>query len=420
MFTPPPSPAPPPQPLHDDSPVPSESEDSESGQFLVVPQAFPLRCTSAPSSEARNSTRNAVDQFASSEAAKQRTGRRTRWTILLIPLVLVLITASTRYVSHPAVLDAFSAGRDPMSWETWASSLSDWRPHKRHASPEPMPQDSGSETVASAPPATSSALIISVAPTPTVGDIGDQALPTIPSTPPVLPTPFPQPLDSTFSRNFSTQQCLDFFTNMTQSTAFRSCRPFSLLSVQSTAFNEAQSNITTLNDLIWGTCNTDTSFDQCNANMAWFADSMQDVCATDIKADNAIVTQTRDGLLAYTLMRYLACMPDQTTNAYCYVEAAHSKSDDLYFYTLPFGIALPNTTAPSCSPCLNSDMSLYSQWQNLSALNAVYDPAARIANDACGTGWAQVMGAVSAAGRAQVPVIGFLVVLCSMSWVLGR
>jgi hypothetical protein len=62
-------------------------------------------------------------------------------------------------------------------------------------------------------------------------------VPTIPDNPP-LPTPFPQPFDTTLSKNFSTQTCSDFYNNMTLSLPFRRCRPFGLLAGYSSQFIE--------------------------------------------------------------------------------------------------------------------------------------------------------------------------------------
>lgn len=59
---------------------------------------------------------------------------------------------------------------------------------------------------------------------------------------------------------------------------------------------QAQDNITALNDIIWGTCNTNIDATQCDANMAWFADALKDQCADDMKEDNAIVLQTLKGM----------------------------------------------------------------------------------------------------------------------------
>lgn len=179
MFTPPPSPLPPPEP--------------SSG-------------LSAP----------AVSQELSPNAAlKHKTTSRIRWSILAVPLVLVLITLTTRYISHPVLLDSFSAlPHEPPD----NPRFDDWGLHKRHPSPQH--------------PVVPHAVRANTSPTPSV-----TAVPTIPVNPP-LPTPFPQPFDTTLSKNFSTQACIDFYTNMTQSLPFRRCRPFGLLAEYSSQFIE--------------------------------------------------------------------------------------------------------------------------------------------------------------------------------------
>ena len=55
---------------------------------------------------------------------------------------------------------------------------------------------------------------------------------------------------------------------------------------------QAQFNLTELNDIVWGTCNTDPSVEECEANMAWFAEELQDACATDLKANNEVATSS--------------------------------------------------------------------------------------------------------------------------------
>jgi hypothetical protein len=61
-------------------------------------------------------------------------------------------------------------------------------------------------------------------------------VPVVPSAPPTLPTPFPQPFDSGIAQNFSSITCSNFFANMTNAAPFRSCRPFSLLLGSSSQF----------------------------------------------------------------------------------------------------------------------------------------------------------------------------------------
>jgi hypothetical protein len=106
-------------------------------------------------------------------------------------------------------------------------------------------------------------------------------------------------------------------------------------------------------------------------------------------------------LQTYDLYRNTACLPDQSTNAYCYIEAVHNTSPaDLYFYSLPLGVQLPSTITPSCSPCVKSVMSLFgTSVDKNSALAQVYNGAATIANKACGAGFVQTASA-NAAERA--------------------
>ena len=177
MFTPPPSPLPP-QASSSDQPAPA-----------VPPE---------PSLNA---------------ALKRRGTSRIRWSVLAVPAVLVLITLTTRYISHPALLDSI-IGFPHESHDS--AEFNNWGLHKRHPSPQHHPAPhvgrAGND------------------PTPTVTTV-----PTIPVNPP-LPTPFPQPFDTTLSNNFSTQACVDFYTNMTLSRQFRQCRPFGMLAQYSSQF----------------------------------------------------------------------------------------------------------------------------------------------------------------------------------------
>jgi hypothetical protein len=160
-----------------------------------------------------------------SPVEKKRVGARTRLvSLFLVPAVLFLITLSTRAAAHPAALDLLTPGSDT-PWSV--AAVADWRPHKRH------PQGSGEGQSSSGLDFPSSAV-----PPPTSTTVAGGAVPTVPASGASLPlpTPFPQPFDSTLGQNFSTQGCAAFFANMTQAPAFRSCRPFSLLFHQSSAF----------------------------------------------------------------------------------------------------------------------------------------------------------------------------------------
>jgi len=47
-----------------------------------------------------------------------------------------------------------------------------------------------------------------------------------------------------------------------------------------------------MNNIIWGTCNTNIQYSQCQANMAWFASSLKDNCAQELDADYTLAVET--------------------------------------------------------------------------------------------------------------------------------
>lgn len=184
MFTPPPSPLPP-QASSSDQPAPAVSPEASLNADAVF---------------------------------KRRGASRIRWSVLAVPAVLVLITLTTRYISHPVLLDSIVG----FPYEPYDSAeFTNWGLHKRHPSPQYLPVPH--------------VVRANDDPSPSVTTI-----PTIPVNPP-LPTPFPQPFDTTLSNNFSTQACVDFYTNMTLSLQFRQCRPFGMLAQYSSQFIDVSS-----------------------------------------------------------------------------------------------------------------------------------------------------------------------------------
>jgi len=390
MFTPPPSPAP---FLKSKDPVNSAE---------VTPNPPP-----APDSD-----------------VKRQMGRRTKWTVFLVPLALILITASTRYLTHPTAFDIFSQRR-PADWATLTSTGSDWRPHKRHplaAGTDATTLDAASTSVASGFPSSTP----STSPSTTSTTSTSTSLPTIPATPPTLPTPFPQPFDSGLTQNFTSLSCFNFFNNMTNTTPFRACRPFSLLLQSSSEFIEAQDNLTALNTIIWGTCTTSLSSSQCISNMAWFYSELQSACSADLDASNALAVGTLAALGAYEVMRNAGCSSDPSTNSYCYVNAIfNSNPSDSYFYSVPLGVDLPNTTTLSCSTCTKSLLALYldalkdpTQSPTLTPLKDTYDGAASLADKACGTSFAQTIAASSGAASIGLDMTLAAALVILSAWTL--
>ncbi|KAF8622380.1 hypothetical protein AX15_007062 [Amanita polypyramis BW_CC] len=344
--------------------------------------------------------------------------RQPWWALLLVPLVLVMITLSTRYLTHPAAFDLLIQDPSSISWKTVLDEGTDFRPHHRHSHSQLQDDhhqhDLGRraeawtntglvstvtggtntasgilDTSAVATGATTTATATATSTIP----VSAQSVPTVPTSPPVLPTPFPQPFSAGIPTDNMSTSCLNFFTNMTNSLAFRSCRPFSLLLQSSEGLIDAQTNLMSENVLIWGTCNVTPGKDQCISNMGWFASQLQSSCKQEVQSNVPIATDTLTALQAYGLMYDVACATNPATNAYCYVEAVqNSNPADMYLYQLPINIAFPNSATPTCSACSKDVLNTYlaavqdpTQSGNLKALAATYNSGARAVDIQCGS-----------------------------------
>ncbi|KAI9065275.1 hypothetical protein FKP32DRAFT_511670 [Trametes sanguinea] len=423
MFTPPPSPDP--HRVQHKEPASSRSRSSlhtldVADDPFLSPHSPRTGSTGSTSPERHLADADEIplspkeDPYTYAAIQKKRTGRRIRWTVVLVPVVLVFVGLSTRYLAHRATL---AAVRPESNWEDLAAPARSWKAHKR--SPQANSVAQVTTVGGSKPTGTSLSLAPSASAEPTSTD-SDGAQ--VPSAPPVLPTPFPQAFDSTLSSNFTTVGCQTFFTNMTQTAAFLKCRPLSLLVKDSAAFIQSQRNISLLNNIIWGTCNTDVDKGQCLENMDWFAQNIKTQCKRDIDADNPIVQDAVAGLEAYGLMREVGCQVNTQTNTYCYVEAAQKHPSDLYLYALPLGLDLPNKTVPSCTSCVQNLMHTFvTDGLNLTVLRQTYSSAATIVNDACGAEFVSTMtgstnGARSLSGSGWS---AFSLLMASTAAVLG-
>lgn len=128
--------------------------------------------------------------------------------------------------------------------------------------------------------------------------------------------------------------------------------------------------------------------------MQWFASELQTVCAIDLKNEIGFAQDGLRGLQAYAVMRSSACLINQVSDAYCFVEAVQaSDQSDFYYYGIPLGMVVPNNTGlgsspPSCDACTQSVMNIYEPaTASVEALKKTYGPAAQLADQKCGTGY---------------------------------
>ncbi|KAG8958326.1 hypothetical protein FRC03_009220 [Tulasnella sp. 419] len=405
MFTPPPSPL----PTHINGPPSiycesSSSEDEDCSQ----PSSSSLSLASKRK-ERRNSPLRQSIALPADDYLQKRTSKR-RILIPLMAVVLVVIAVSSKITSssrHPSVLfgltrtsPSISAHEDQVLRARAKRKRSIHLSHFRNEgfAADPLVEKRQVETDATMTSSDTPTSTSSTA-SPSNRNIVNRAVdasdpPAIPDPPFPVPTPFPQSFDDTLSYNFSTTSCASFFqdgflTNLT----FRACRPFSLLLPSSSAFFEAQDNLTTITSVMGGTCNTRLSVDECGGTMDWLAEEIQKdtVCGRDLKDQVVLPVTALNGFRNYRMMRQAGCLVNQRTNTYCFADAvAASSPADFYYYALPLGTPIPGKTQPSCSTCIQSLLSIYATQANNKTMliSKTYSDAADLARNTCGAKYA--------------------------------
>lgn len=135
-------------------------------------------------------------------------------------------------------------------------------------------------------------------------------------------------------------------------------------------------------------------------------------CGPDYRAQNPLVLQAYNGLLAYPLLYKAGCLQDNSSSSsspsnsslgggggdesagnnsaggYCFASAitnALSPSDS-YIYYLPLGVSLPGGARTSCSQCLKDTMAVFRQGARDAnqPVSATYVDAAQQIDLGCG------------------------------------
>jgi hypothetical protein len=230
MFTPPPSPL----------PRPFESFHRTDPPMFSPPPSPPLSphlsldpdpSLSQPPLKNGARKRAAETSMLTVQDRKRQIAWRTGLTVIILPLLLALVTFLTRFSSR--CLLSTLAGLSPETRINFPIGTA----RAGHPANALYRRQTGTTTVQSGePPSTTSAAGVVFPSQTSTSSPPPLSVPTIPSSPPVLPTPFPQPFETTLSLNFTTNSCETFFLNMTQSLPFRQCRPFSFLSQTSSSF----------------------------------------------------------------------------------------------------------------------------------------------------------------------------------------
>jgi hypothetical protein len=129
-------------------------------------------------------------------------------------------------------------------------------------------------------------------------------------------TVLPQPFDTTLGNNFTSNSCPQFFNRFLSDETFRSCYPFSLLLQTSHGFFEAEKNFFQTTVALEAGCSA--NYNVCNRLMQSLATELKtaSACMSDYDAENQLVMQAYNGLIAYPVMYQAACMQDDNGD-YC-------------------------------------------------------------------------------------------------------
>lgn len=144
-------------------------------------------------------------------------------------------------------------------------------------------------------------------------------------------------------------------------------------------------------------------------------------CKAEIDQGQSLVLQAWRGLRAYKILYSATCLQDPSTNMYCFASAVTNVTapSDSYLYFLPYGLALPGASSPSCNWCTQETMAIYNaasaDKQQFVASN--YEDAARQVNTICGPGF--VNGTLPKGAAAAVATPSYAVTLAAMVVVLG-
>lgn len=388
------------------------------GAALLDPESDKSEKRDGNSERSFRASRGAEEWEVSQMAKRRRARLRTITATIIIPVLTLTLVFSRFSPFHRFESPHANTTKDDSILQPHLDPVYHLNPHLPnsplnhiHRRDHRPYERAASESTASSIVLTGTALQTE-SPTKTVSNsasqtvVTAQGVPTVPSTPPNLPTPFPQPFDSDLGQNFSTQSCFDFLVNMTNTQPFRSCRPFGMLVDGSTGFADASRSPSTLNAVVWGTCNTNIPYADCIDNVDWFSDNLQTSCAQELSERNTRVMNVLAALQSYPLYHKLGCLIDPASNTYCYVNAVQNTNPaDVYLYGLGLGTHFPQVgqANPTCSACSRQILAIYAGAAGngtgvdklllgnmaLEDLQDTYPPAAKIWANSCGSTFAQ-------------------------------
>ncbi|KOS17163.1 hypothetical protein ESCO_005995 [Escovopsis weberi] len=203
-----------------------------------------------------------------------------------------------------------------------------------------------------------------------------------------LPTPFDNTPSSAFRADGADNTCPNFITSLLANPTFKSCYPLSMMLQTSSSFFAAERSLPTITRVLDATCAADPA--PCAAFLDEAANNISSTaCTREMQKNQALVVQAYRGLKAYSVLYAATCLQDPNSTQYCFATAVTDTSApaDSYLYFLPYGLAMPAGSAPSCGWCTQQTMAMYhaAAAEGQVFVGSTYNGAAGQINAACGS-----------------------------------
>ena len=204
-------------------------------------------------------------------------------------------------------------------------------------------------------------------------------------------SPLPSPFDSNLAATFVSTGCPSFINSFLTDPQFKECYPFSLLLQSSSGFFDAQKSAVSMTQVLQATCDVDR--DVCTTYLRNLAAQLIEEanCQEDFEAQNTVVVQAYNGLIAYEELYSASCLQDNDQGSFCFTRAVmnYTTASNVYLYFLPLNSSLPGRSIPSCDSCAERTMNLFhaASSNRQHPIARTYTDAAERMNMVCGPGF---------------------------------
>ncbi|KAK2592177.1 hypothetical protein QQS21_010137 [Conoideocrella luteorostrata] len=237
-----------------------------------------------------------------------------------------------------------------------------------------------------------------------------------------LPSPFDSPVPSAFQIPGGGNSCPKYMSTLLSDPTFKSCYPISMLIQTSTGFFNAEKQLVSIVKVLEATCAADVT--KCTDFLSTAARNLTSDgnCKAEFEQNQTQVLQAYRGLRAYKVLYSAACLQTPDTNTYCFANAVTNLStpSDTYLYFMPYGLALPGASRPTCNWCTKQTMAIYNSAaaDRRQPVASRYEDAARQVNTLCGPNFVNSSLPASASGAFTVTGPSYLSTVANALFVI--